>query len=544
MIRIAALNASSTVEDDHEGTFKSHKTQTKEAQEAEAFALYHKALDLQKHDLFEESTRAYHELLETRLLREAVPSGDEREGLKHPGLMLKYSTYKNLAQLAAQRDDLETAMEFYLEAVMLDSTDVNLWYKIGNVALRLIRLPLARHAFEEGLVCNPDHWPCLDNLITILYTLSDYTTCLYFICKALERDCQYSKGLVIKEKIFEEQPCLRKDSLRMFLKGDMSIHDVNVSASEARAIIEEALELRRKRQALMTRKSEPDLKLIQPISLFTWKCLGESLLAMYQHMTTCEPPQPSLGKRIDLLEYQDLDQHFTASTSSAPVSVIQPNPVSTNPVISVTEPLLTYTPVTPTFPSSTILDSVNCAGDSSVGDKSKKGVKRKRITEDSGETAKRRSARVRNTKCKKEEKVDFQELLVKFLPSRLRKLDPEEEDGAFSNYEVQCEAKEENFLPAGSNRTSFDLTSCVESEKQDVHKFLLANLNNGGILELMMRYLKVISQKFLVKWPPGLSEVVLNIYNNWRKHSSSLPNPLLRDCSNQHIRGSFICVEA
>lgn len=57
-------------------------------------------------------------------------------------------------------------------------------------------------------------------------------------------------------------------------------------------------------------------------------------------------------------------------------------------------------------------------GDIAAGDKSKKGVKRRRITEDSGETAKRRSARVRNTKCKKEEKVDFQELLVKFLPSR------------------------------------------------------------------------------------------------------------------------------
>lgn len=73
-------------------------------------------------------------------------------------------------------------------------------------------------------------------------------------------------------------------------------------------------------------------------------------------------------------------------------------------------------------------------------------------------------------------------------------------------------------------------------EKQDVHEFLLDNLNNGGILELMMRYLKVISQKFLVKWPPGLCEVVLTIYNSWRKHSSSLPNPLLRDSSNQHIR--------
>ncbi|XP_063000055.1 calcineurin-binding protein cabin-1 isoform X2 [Elgaria multicarinata webbii] len=547
MIRIAALNASSTIEDDHEGTFKSHKTQTKEAQEAEAFALYHKALDLQKHDQFEESAKAYHELLETRLLREAVPSGDEREGLKHPGLMLKYSTYKNLAQLAAQRDDFETAMEFYLEAVMLDSTDVNLWYKIGHVALRLTRLPLARHAFEEGLTCNPDHWPCLDNLITVLYTLSDYTTCLYFICKALERDCQYSKGLVIKEKIFEEQPCLRKDSLRMFLKGDMSIHDVRVSASEARTILEEALELRRKRQALMARQSEPDLKLVQPIPLFTWKCLGESLMAMYQHLITCELPRPSLGKRIDLLEYRDLDQDLDILATSTSVSVIQPNPVNTNPPVSVTEPLLTYSPVTPTFPSPNVLESVNPAGDASMGDKSKKAVKRKRIAEDSGETAKRRSARVRNTKCKKEEKVDFQELLVKFLPLRLRKLDPEEDDGPFSSYEVQSEVKEENFQHIGLHRMSFDLTTGMESEKQDVHKFLLANLNNGGILELMMRYLKVISEKFLVKWPLGLSEVVLNIYNNWRKHSSSLPNPLLRDCHNQHIRDmmlmSLSCME-
>ncbi|XP_064248784.1 calcineurin-binding protein cabin-1 isoform X3 [Passer domesticus] len=552
MIRIAALNASSTVEDDYEGTFKSHKTQTKEAQEAEAFALYHKALDLQKHDRFEESAKAYHELLEIRLLREAVLSGDEKEGLKHPGLMLKYSTYKNLAQLAAQRDDLETAMEFYLEAVMLDSTDVNLWYKIGRVAIKLIRLPLARHAFEEGLRCNPDHWPCLDNLITILYTLSDYTTCLYFICKALEKDCLYSKGLVLKEKIFEEQPCLQKDSLRMFLKCDMSIHNVNVSAAETGRIINEALELRKKRQALLVRDREPDLRLVQPIPFLTWKCLGEALLAMYQHLTTCDPPRPSLGRRIDLSEYRDPVQHLMLSPTSTPVSVIQPTPVSTNPVVTVPDPVLPYTPTTPTFPSHSQSSlepgaTVGEQGDISAGDKSKKGVKRRRITEDSGETAKRRSARVRNTKCKKEEKVDFQELLVKFLPSRLRKLDPEEEEDPFNNYEVQSEIKEENFQHVGPHRMSFDSTTFMESEKQDVHEFLLDNLNNGGILELMMRYLKVISQKFLVKWPPGLCEVVLSIYNSWRKHSSSLPNPLLRDSSNQHIRDmmlmSLSCME-
>ncbi|XP_037014616.2 calcineurin-binding protein cabin-1 isoform X2 [Artibeus jamaicensis] len=550
MIRIAALNASSTVEDDHEGSFKSHKTQTKEAQEAEAFALYHKALDLQKHDQFEESAKAYHELLEARLLREAVSSGDEKEGLKHPGLMLKYSTYKNLAQLAAQREDLETAMEFYLEAVMLDSTDVNLWYKIGHVALRLIRVPLARHAFEEGLRCNPDHWPCLDNLITVLYTLSDYTTCLYFICKALEKDCRYSKGLVLKEKIFEEQPCLRKDSLRMFLKCDMSIHDVSVSAAETQAIVDEALGLRRKRQALTVREKEPDLKLVQPIPFFTWKCLGESLLAMYNHLTTCEPPRPSLGKRIDLSDYQDPSQPLVPSVVVASVSVIQPSPVSANPSVTVAEPVLSYSPVaTASFPlhSPSLLEAGVPMGDISGGDKAKKGVKRKKISEDNGETAKRRSARVRNTKCKKEEKVDFQELLMKFLPSRLRKLDPEEEDDPFSSYEVQSEAKLESFPNLGPHRLSFDSATFMESEKQDVHTFLLENLTNGGILELMMRYLKAMGHKFLLRWPPGLAEVVLSIYHSWRRHSTSLPNPLLRDCSNKHIKDmmlmSLSCME-
>uniref|UniRef100_A0A4W2HIL4 Calcineurin binding protein 1 n=1 Tax=Bos indicus x Bos taurus TaxID=30522 RepID=A0A4W2HIL4_BOBOX len=499
-IRIAALNASSTVEDDHEGSFKSHKTQTKEAQEAEAFALYHKALDLQKHDRFEESAKAYHELLEARLLREAVPSGDEKEGLKHPGLMLKYSTYKNLAQLAAQREDLETAMEFYLEAVMLDSTDVNLWYKIGHVALRLIRVPLARHAFEEGLRCNPDHWPCLDNLITVLYTLSDYTTCLYFICKALEKDCRYSKGLVLKEKIFQEQPCLRQDSLRMFLQ--------------------------------------------------CWKCLGESLLATYHHLTTCEPPRPSLGKRIDLSDYQDPGQRPVSPEEVAPVSVLQPSPASASPAASVAEPVLTFTPVpTASFPlhSPSLLETGVPTGDVSGGDKSKKGVKRKKISEESGETAKRRSARVRNTKCKKEEKVDFQELLLKFLPSRLRKLDPEEEDDPFNSYEVPPEAKLESFPSTGPHRLSSDLATFVESEEQDMQAFLLGNLSNGGILELMMRFLKSMGHRFLLRWPPGLAEVVLSTYHSWRRHSASLPNPLLRDCSNRHIQEmmlmSLSCME-
>lgn len=41
--------------------------------------MYHKALDLQKHDKFEESARAYHELLKTPLLKEVKILGIQEE---------------------------------------------------------------------------------------------------------------------------------------------------------------------------------------------------------------------------------------------------------------------------------------------------------------------------------------------------------------------------------------------------------------------------------------------------------------------------------
>ncbi|XP_074494850.1 calcineurin-binding protein cabin-1 isoform X4 [Sebastes fasciatus] len=559
MIRIAALNAASTAADESQDPLRSNKSRTKEAQEAEAFALYHKALDLQKHDKFEESAKAYHELLKTPLLKEAMPSDDQKVGLKHPGLMLKYSTFKNLATMTALRDDLKTAMEFYLEAVMLDSTDVNMWYKIGQVAVRLVRIPLARHAFEEGLHCNPDHWPCLDNLITILYTLSDYTCCLYFIAKALERDHCYTKGLVLKERIFEEQPCLKRDTMQMFTKCDMSIHYVEVELEECKSIVEEALELRKRRQALSHVEPKPDLVLIQPIRCLSWKHVGESLLAMYRHQTTCEPPRPSLGRRIDLSEYRDPNFLQNLPQPSSPVSMVQTavlssSPSSSLPPMALPEPIVLpqpstqpqITPAQTTVEVTTSAPPVVTAMDVSLTDKVKKAPKRKRAVEDSGETAKRRSARVRNTKCKKEEKIDFQELLFKYLPSRLKKFDPDNDDESLSNLDAQCDGKQD-MQPLHGSCLPADSVEYMESEQQDVHNFLLNNMTNGGILDVMMRYLKVVGQKFTIEWPRGLTAVVLEVYQNWRKHSSGLPNPLLRDCSNQHIREmlamSLACME-
>ncbi|XP_060787330.1 calcineurin-binding protein cabin-1 isoform X2 [Neoarius graeffei] len=608
MIRIAALNAASETADEHEDHFRSTKpSQTKEAQEAEAFALYHRALDLQKHDKFEESAKAYHELLKTPLLKEAVASEDEKVGLKHPGLMLKYSTYKNLASLAVLRDDLDTATNFYVEAVMLDSTDVNMWYKLGQVALRRVSIPLARHAFEVGLRCNPDHWPCLDSLITVLYTLSDYSCCLYYICKALEKDIGYTKGWVLKEKIFEEQPCLRRDSMKLFSKLDMTMQYSDADEEEAHSIVEEALELRRQRQAKLARPPLQDLQLVEPIKRFTWKSIGESFLAMYKHQNECLVPRPDYGRRIDLTMYRDPDCVLQApsdvaqvqiapatespqSSTSAPAPEPLPPPPADSSSPSASQSMPSECPLQPqaqisnisgqlqvsqssievgaaaatstttTTAAAAVLNgtvtttatSANATAppgvlDSALNDKVKKATKRKRTMEDCGETAKRRSARVRNTKSKKEEKIDFQELLLKFLPPRLKKFDVDEDEESLSNMDTQCEAKPSSKLNQGTGSILSDYISSAETEHEEVHSFLLTNMENGGILELLMRYLKAIGQKFLEEWPPGLSSVVMEIYYCWRRHSAGLPNPLLRDSNNQHIKEmmmmSLSCME-
>lgn len=47
--------------------------------------------------------------------------------------------------------------------------------------------------------------------------------------------------------------------------SDMSIHYVEVEKEERESIVEEALEIRKRRQALSHCESKPDLVLIQPI---------------------------------------------------------------------------------------------------------------------------------------------------------------------------------------------------------------------------------------------------------------------------------------
>lgn len=116
-----------------------------------------------------------------------------------------------------------------LKASELDDSDVTLWYKIGKMAIELDRFRQAAYAFSkvtlhyfncllnvrlrkivilQGLECSESHWPCLDQLITLLYAIQDALACLYYIGRALVLDPYYIKGLVLKNKIYEDNPAI------------------------------------------------------------------------------------------------------------------------------------------------------------------------------------------------------------------------------------------------------------------------------------------------------------------------------------------------
>ncbi|XP_030849309.1 calcineurin-binding protein cabin-1 [Strongylocentrotus purpuratus] len=319
MSMISALN---DYGEDSDSDEESEVELTKEAQEEEAFSLYKKALEFQRSGDVQKAQETYKDLLQTRFLSKVKASQEERRGgVTNTAITLKYSSYKNLGNLAMGKDDTDTAMENYLEAVSLDSTDVTLWYRIGTVAVKLSQLALARVAFEQGLRCSKFHWPCLDYLCTVLYAINDYVTCLYYIAQALEKDKRYTKGFALRDQMYSEQPCLRRDCLDLFKHCENDVFHYEVPKDKRQKIVDEALSLRYKRQELAKAPPLPRIKFLQPLTELRWKPLGERLVALYDYMTSKDPPM-SLVTIIDLEDYK---------SKETAVKVVQPERAKMGP---------------------------------------------------------------------------------------------------------------------------------------------------------------------------------------------------------------------
>jgi len=143
-------------------------------QESECLRLYHDAIQHQQSGQFGEAQALYQEVLESEVMEEAEEEamGDIKTNTI---LKLKYLIYKNLAAIAREEGDLAAAMDAYIEASSMDSSDVTMWCQLASVAVLLGNLLMARTALEQALHCNERYWPAIESLCTVLFALQDFT---------------------------------------------------------------------------------------------------------------------------------------------------------------------------------------------------------------------------------------------------------------------------------------------------------------------------------------------------------------------------------
>ncbi|XP_023247390.1 calcineurin-binding protein cabin-1 [Copidosoma floridanum] len=311
MMKIKALNEAST--NDVDDSF--NNIISTEAQEQIVMNEYNKALKLLVDKNFKDALSTFQDLVNTELL-EKVLKPLFYEGACRPMLSLKYSCYKNIANIYNKLEEYPNALCHYWEASKLDDTDVTLWYKIGQTACRMFDLELSCFAFAQGLKCNTNHWPCLDKIITILFAIPDYISCLFYIFLALKKDPSYYKGLIFYQKIMSDSS----------FYGRCYIHYNNIKSLELSVCDQFNFHLRDTlmdevdnihKQWLKKFNKSGNFK-IDPIRVksmkeYSWVELGKTLLDTYNNMVD---KNRNLNYSVQF-QFLSLDSHFPLITTTS-----------------------------------------------------------------------------------------------------------------------------------------------------------------------------------------------------------------------------------
>ncbi|KAK8728594.1 hypothetical protein OTU49_009037, partial [Cherax quadricarinatus] len=294
MTRIAALNDWSVGSSEEEDIGP-----TREALEAEATKSYNEAIRYLAHENLEEAHKHFCQVLQNPYIEKACWS----EGVKPGGtlpqdLALRYSCLKNLGNLASKQGKDDEAAKYYLEAVQVDSSEVILWQRLGATAIKLKDFELALVAFQEGLNVNPKHWPCLDQLLSVLFILEMYMDCLGLVISALARDPGYIKANAFKDRIFELQPSLVEDVKFFYRDSSVLFKVVDYDKTKGEKFIATCESLRPPSKTLRPPSPFQLQRLRKPMSKLSWVDLGQALVLTYDHLVEADGLE--FAARIDV----------------------------------------------------------------------------------------------------------------------------------------------------------------------------------------------------------------------------------------------------
>ncbi|XP_042206107.1 uncharacterized protein LOC121855286 isoform X2 [Homarus americanus] len=296
MTRIAALNDWSLGSSEEEDIGP-----TREALEAQATKSYNEAIRYLAHGNLEDAQEYFCQVLQNPYIEKACwPEGVEPGGVLPQDLALRYSCLKNLGNLAVKQGDNDQAAKYYLEAVQLDNTEVTLWQRLGATAIKLKDFELALVAFQEGLNVNPKHWPCLDQLLSVLFILEMYMDCLGLSISALHRDPGYIKANAFKDKIFELQPSLTQDVKFFYHDSSILFKGVDYDKAIGDKFIATCEALRPPCKVLRPPSPLQLQQLRKPMSKLSWADLGQALILTYDRLVDADGLE--FAARIDVFD--------------------------------------------------------------------------------------------------------------------------------------------------------------------------------------------------------------------------------------------------
>ncbi|GMI95007.1 Calcineurin Binding protein 1 [Hibiscus trionum] len=177
---------------------------TKEAQEFHLTQAYHDGLlKLQAKD-YEKARELLESVLKDPLISKAQVDNNSADSHL---LQLKFLALKNLATVFLQQGSshYESALRCYLQAVEIDNKDSVVWNQLGTLSCSMGSLSISRWAFEQGLLCSPNNWNCMEKLLEVLIAIGDEVACLSVTELILRHWPSHSRALHVKNTIEESE---------------------------------------------------------------------------------------------------------------------------------------------------------------------------------------------------------------------------------------------------------------------------------------------------------------------------------------------------
>ncbi|RZF47864.1 hypothetical protein LSTR_LSTR015980, partial [Laodelphax striatellus] len=547
LARFKALNVDSS--EDSEGD-EENPAITREALEEKAAAQYRDILVLQRNKKWKEAEAEFKELLNSDVLNRVSGTVNYVSGRIQPSLIhLKYCLLVNLGHVLIETGQIKEALDSYLQAIELDDRDLNLWYRIGQTAIKIPNLNLAAYALQEALQCNENHWPSLDTLITVLYASGNYMSCLYHIAEGLKLDADFFKGIAFCQKIFKEHPSYERDFPLYYpeckLDDTVLTRDIRSEVDETSLdkLIEEADQLRSKHVAQTRCKQNDEYKLETfrpeaPLPKKCWVAVGRTLLQIYARLKE-EYPKASFLRLIDLGEEakDEKEEDKEEKKTDYDWYDADDDDNSDDEVAKLTEGGVTGN----NEPGG--VDGSAAAAEEGVNGAVRASKRRRSspsLLDQWMYSSKRRSARVRSTACgRRGDEPSLARSLRQLLPEYLW---PSREAAQWALasgggggdesmdtmdlyrlFETKDNVSEQ--MPASNVLSYNERTKLIKEEKyfntdkevEDVNHFIKEN-NLVNILTLITSYVKTMAQKWDLHWSPALIAIYIKVYKLVRQH--------------------------